>query len=236
MHNSFLIPLLIQNASDSLNPIDLIFEAGWVVKTVMGLLLLASVVSWTIIFWKIWLLRGASRENIRFADAFWSAGSLESARKLTQAQPHSGLSRVFESGLQEFNQISDLRLSREQSIELLETNVSRSLDKAVKIETQGLQSFLGFLANTASTAPFVGLFGTVWGIMNSFINIGATGASNLGVVAPGIAEALIATAMGLFAAIPAALAYNTFASKIRLMTQGMRHFTTDFMNTAKRSL
>src|SRR5690606_41279827 len=129
-----------------------------------------------------------------------------------------------------------LNLSRENVVDLLETNVTRSLGKASQVEAAGLQAYLPFLASTASVAPFVGLFGTVWGIMTAFINIGATGASNLAVVAPGIAEALIATAMGLFAAIPAGLFYNFFVSRVKEIGTGMTYFVTDFMNTAKRSL
>jgi biopolymer transport protein TolQ len=236
MKNAFLLPLLVGQSEGALNPIDLILDAGWVVKAVMLLLLIASIVSWTIIFWKWWLLRDAARENQRFAEAFWTAGSLDAASRAAQAHPKASLTRVFESGLHEFNQVNELNLNRDETIELLESNVTRSLDKAVKIETEGLQRNVGFLANTASAAPFIGLFGTVWGIMNSFINIGATGASNLAVVAPGIAEALIATAMGLFAAIPAVLFYNYFVGFIKVMSSSMRHFTTDFLNTAKRSV
>lgn len=237
MNNNFLISLIIQQAqTEALNPIDLILEAGWVVKAVMLLLILASIISWTIIFWKWWLLRDAKNENMKFHEAFWASGSLEAAQRASQAHPRATLTRVFEAGLREFNQVSELNLGREDTIELLETNVNRALDKTVKVETEQLQGYLSFLANTASAAPFIGLFGTVWGIMNSFINIGASGASNLAVVAPGIAEALIATAMGLFAAIPAVLFYNYFTTHVKSMSSYMRQFTTDFMNTAKRSL
>jgi biopolymer transport protein TolQ len=138
--------------------------------------------------------------------------------------------------MHEFGLIKGLSLSREQTIELIESNLARSLQKASSTETEGLQKYLAFLASTASVAPFIGLFGTVWGIMTSFINIGLSGASNLAVVAPGIAEALIATAIGLFAAIPAVLFYNFFINRIRGMATVMSNFSTDFLNTAKRSL
>lgn len=236
MINLFLHLSLVAAPSEALNPIDLILDAGWVVKLVMLLLLIASILSWTIIIGKWWLLKEAEKKNIRFAEAFWSSGSLESASRISEAHPDAGLTRVFQAGLHEFNQVNQLNLNRSETIELLESNVTRSLEKASKIEVEGLKRHIGFLANTASSAPFIGLFGTVWGIMNSFINIGATGASSLGVVAPGIAEALIATAMGLFAAIPAVLFYNVFIGKIQLMTSAMRHFTADFLNTAKRSV
>jgi biopolymer transport protein TolQ len=146
------------------------------------------------------------------------------------------MTRVFQAGLLEFNSITALKLNRDNTIELIESNLARSLSKAVGVEAASLQRKLAFLASTASTAPFIGLFGTVWGIMTSFINIGATGASNLAVVAPGIAEALIATAMGLFAAIPAVLFYNYFVNRIRTISADLNNFSSDFLNTAKRSI
>jgi biopolymer transport protein TolQ len=235
MKNIFLLPLISQ-ASGSLNVLDLIGQAGWVVKGVMALLLVASIISWTIIFWKWWFLRNAAKANLRFAEKFWAAGSLEVATKSVKANQNAPLTRVFESGLQEFNQITALKLDKAHTFELLETNLSRTLEKASGVELSLLQQRLAFLASTASTSPFIGLFGTVWGIMTSFINIGATGASNLAVVAPGIAEALIATAMGLFAAIPAVLFYNYFLNHIRDVSTSMQHFASDFMNIAKRSI
>jgi len=202
----------------------------------MVLLVVASIVCWTIIFWKFLLLRNAKSMNQKFADSFWAAGSLDSAQKAVKAHSAAPMTRVFESGLHEYNQVTGLKLNREDSVELLETNDTRSLEKAISQETESLQKNLQMLATTASAGPFIGLFGTVWGIMTSFINIGATGASNLAVVAPGIAEALIATAIGLFAAIPAAIYFNFFATEIKGITSSMRHFASDFLNTAKRSL
>lgn len=236
MQNFFLLSLVSQ-AGSTLNVLDLITQAGWVVKVVMALLLLSSIVCWTIIFWKWFFeLRVASRENSRFAEVFWSAGSLDLAKKASAEFSHAPMTRVFQAGLQEFNQITSLKLNRESSIELIESNLARALVKSASVEAASLQKNLSFLASTASTAPFIGLFGTVWGIMTSFINIGATGASNLAVVAPGIAEALIATAMGLFAAIPAALYYNYFVNRIKNINFELNNFSSDFLNTAKRSL
>lgn len=235
--NSFLPLLLVQNAgSANLNPWDLVLQAGLIVQGVMILLLLASILSWTIIFWKWYLLRNAAVENQAFAESFWASGSLEGAMRASKAHPSASLTRVFETGMNEFNQVIELDLGRDEKVELLETNVARSLEKASKAEADKFKLYLPFLANCSSAAPFIGLFGTVWGIMNSFIGIGATGASNLAVVAPGIAEALIATAMGLFAAIPAVLFYNFFTSKVRSLSAQMSHFSTDFLNTAKRNL
>lgn len=231
-----ILNVISAEQAGALNPIDLILEAGWVVKGVMLMLVLMSIISWTIILGKYWLLKEADKKNNKFAEAFWASGSLEAAQRVSEAHPDAGMTRIFQTALHEFNQIGELNLQKQELYELLESNVSRSLDKAIKIEVTALQKYNSFLANTASAAPFIGLFGTVWGIMNSFINIGATGASNLAVVAPGIAEALIATAMGLFAAIPAVLYYNFFTSRIKDMANAMRHFSADFLNTAKRSL
>ncbi len=236
MKNIILQNLISEVSAGSLNPLDLIAQAGWVVKGVMLLLLLASIISWVIIFWKWWSLRDAARDNIQFADSFWAAGTLEGASKAAKNFPGAPMTRVFETGLQEFNQIKNLKLERGDTVELVESNIARSLSKAAQVEADGLKSYLAFLASTGSTAPFIGLFGTVWGIMTSFINIGATGASNLAVVAPGIAEALIATAMGLFAAIPAVLFYNFFVNKIRALQSSMNNFASDFLNTAKRNI
>jgi len=236
MKHLFFGLLLGEAGSSTLNPFDLIQQAGWVVKAVMLLLLIASFISWTIIFWKLFLVKKAEEDCHKFIESFWAAGTLEGATRASKAFPKAPLTRVFEAGLEEFNQVTALKLKREDTVELLETNVSRTLTKVANMELSGLQRYIPFLASTAGTAPFVGLFGTVWGIMTSFINIGATGASNLAVVAPGIAEALIATAMGLFAAIPAVLFYNYFISQIRNLGASMQHFSSDFMNTAKRSL
>jgi biopolymer transport protein TolQ len=235
MKNIFLL-WLVADGGASLNPLDLVAQAGWVVKAVMLLLFAASIIGWVIIFWKWWSLRDASANNRNFTDKFWGAGTLDGAQKAAKNLPNAPLTRVFEAGLQEFNQIKSLNLSRHDTIELVETNIARSLDKTTTIEAEGLHSYLNFLASTSSTAPFIGLFGTVWGIMTSFINIGVSGASNLAVVAPGIAEALIATAMGLFAAIPAALFYNYFMNKIRALRSSMENFSSDFLNTAKRNI
>ncbi len=240
MQNLILLSLITDapvSSGVSLNVWGLIEQAGWVVKAVMLMLVAASVGCWTIIFGKWIALRNAKTANQKFADSFWQAGSLEGAQTAAKAHKDAPMTRVFDSGLHEYNQIVALKkLERGEQNELLEANVARSLDKAIQIESQQLQKNLQFLATTASAGPFIGLFGTVWGIMTSFINIGATGASNLAVVAPGIAEALIATAIGLFAAIPAAIYYNLYATKIKEISQSMRNFAVDFLNTAKRSL
>lgn len=238
MQNIFLS--LIQSTAASsgaaLNVTDLILQAGWVVKIVMAMLILSSIVSWTIILFKWTSLRAALMANRRFAEGFAATGAIEAAQRAVQSVPHAPLARVFQAGNLELGHITKLNLDKAHTFELLETNLSRNLQKSIDVETAGLRSYLPFLATTASTAPFVGLFGTVWGIMTSFINIGATGASNLAVVAPGIAEALIATAIGLFAAIPAVIAFNIYTARVRGIGQEMGAFAADFMNAAKRSI
>ncbi len=181
-------------------------------------------------------LRASARENKKFHDAFWAAGSLDAAVRASKAHPSAGLTRVFEAGLHEFNQINSLSLKRDETLDLIETNVTRALQKATKHESESISRFNGLLANIASSAPFIGLFGTVWGIMTAFLDIEAKGSSSLATVAPGIAEALIATAMGLFAAIPAVLAYNYFVARGKSFVTSMNAFAADFVNTAKRSL
>ena len=141
----------------------------------------------------------------------------------------SPVAAVFSSGYHEFMKAKDSRASDD----VLE-NIERALRRSSTNELTLLEKRVPFLATTGSSAPFIGLFGTVWGIMNSFLNIGAKGATNLAVVAPGISEALIATAVGLFAAIPAVIGYNYCASKIRLLHREMENFSSDFLNSVKR--
>lgn len=236
MQNSIFLWLVSESSGAPLSVWNLIEQAGWVVRFVMLLLAAASIVSWTIILGKFWELRAAKRANQEFSDAVWAAGSLETAKSLAKNYPQAPLTRVFDAGLQEFSKVSDLKLPREQAVEIFESNLGRSLEKSINVEASAMTKSLQFLATTASASPYIGLFGTVWGIMTSFINITATGSSTLKAVAPGIAEALIATAIGLFAAIPATVSYNFFASNVKRMSDSMRHFAAEFMNTAKRSL
>jgi len=248
MTNSFLLWPLLQNIVNatgsapagapgaSIDPWKLVWDAHWVVQGVMLLLLAASIASWTVIFWKAAFLGNAAKSNKKFNEAFWTAGSMDAAIRASKATPDAGLTRIFEAGLHEFNQINSLKLDRQDTLDLIESNVSRALSKATRIESDNIQRFNGLLANIASSAPFVGLFGTVWGIMTAFIDINIKGSSSLATVAPGIAEALIATAMGLFAAIPAVLFFNYFVAKGKSFTTTMNGFSSDFLNTAKRSI
>lgn len=216
---------------------ELILGAGPVVKLVLLVLVYFSVVSWAIIFLKFRVVRRAIVESERFLDYFWAKKSFEVIGQGLKDFAHSPLTVLFREGYQELlrgqrpasdvtgGPVADLGRS---------DNVARALRRATTSETQRLEKYLTFLATTGSTAPFIGLFGTVWGIMNSFHGIGKTGSASLAVVAPGISEALIATAIGLIAAIPAVMAYNHFVSKVNVLTGEMDNFCQEFLNIVQR--
>ncbi len=154
--------------------------------------------------------------------------------------PHTPLTVLFREGYQELNHVQKRREGQEGKGVTTDLgavgNVGRALHRATTVETQRLERYLTFLATTGSTAPFIGLFGTVWGIMNAFHGIGQTGSANLAVVAPGISEALVATALGLVAAIPAVMAYNHFLSKVRGLINEMDNFSQEFLNIVERTV
>lgn len=214
--------------------LDLIMASGLVVKLVLILLLFASVVSWAIIFSKWRLMKLALHENATFLKVFWSAKNIDEIYEKTEKYDRSPIASVFKSGFKELKKLSSSE-SRGLDSDSVD-NVSRALMRASTSEIAGLEKHVSWLATTASGAPFVGLFGTVWGIMNSFQNIGASGTANLAVVAPGISEALIATAVGLAAAIPAVIAYNYFAGQIKRVAVDMDCFAQDFLNIVQRSV
>lgn len=223
-------------------------NADIIVQLVLALLLLMSAVCWAIIAVKYFAVRGAQKESLRFLDLFWNSRSMETVFEASEKGRPSPLSSIFRAGYVELVKVLNKREtagnkkknSEARSLSPLEAgggleNVSRSLKRAQTHELTMLQSLLPFLATTGSTAPFIGLFGTVWGIMNTFMNIHAKGATNIGVVAPGIAEALIATAVGLFAAIPAVVFYNFFVTRVRQISSSMENFSADFLNIVKRN-
>jgi biopolymer transport protein TolQ len=196
----------------NLNPLDLVLQASLIVQIVMALLLVASVVSWAIMLRKRAELRKARADADRFEEVFWSGGdltamfrSIDQSRRLTK-----GMEAIFEQGFREF---SRLRQSGMPPAQLIEGS-RRGMRIALLKESDRLEHSLSMLATIGSTSPYVGLFGTVWGIMNAFHGLGNVQQATLAMVAPGIAEALIATAMGLFAAIPAVVAYNRYADQV----------------------
>jgi biopolymer transport protein TolQ len=236
-----MIQVLLQagTAEDKLDIVQLLLHASDVVKGVLVLLMLMSLVSWYVIGTKsLYLSRSASRSN-RFLDAFWKTSRLDDVWKLSEDMGPSPISEVFRAG---YVELAKLRRRRnEQGNEAAtETHVGdiesveRSLNRARTTAITEMESKVPFLATTASAAPFIGLFGTVWGIMNSFRSIGAKGAANLTTVAPGIAEALVATAIGLVAAIPAVMAYNYLSRRIRVLSAEMETFANDFLNIIRR--
>jgi biopolymer transport protein TolQ len=224
----------MNNQVAQLGVMDLVSQAGPVAKFVLLLLLGASVVCWSIIIMKWKGLRRATHQNRDFLELFWHGKSLEDVMAKTDKYPGSPVANVFKSGVKELKKITPGNQQGE-GIEGID-NIHRALVRASNSEIAGFERHVGWLATTASAAPFVGLFGTVWGIMNSFQNIGATGAANLAVVAPGISEALITTATGIAAAIPAVVFYNHFAGQIKRLSVDMECFTQDFLNIIQRSL
>lgn len=197
--------------------IQLILQAGLVVKGVLVILLLFSIVSWAIIFYKHRYFSRASKESADFLKAYRSSRQPNEIFQTTRHLMISPIANLFRS-------VHTDETHREKG------EVKRVLKRYGALESAKLEKYLNFLATTGSTAPFIGLFGTVWGIMNSFRNIGVTGAASLTVVAPGIAEALIATAAGLAAAIPAVIAYNYYLSMARRMIIDMEDFSEELLD------
>lgn len=199
--------------TDDLSPLELVLNASLIVQIVMALLLLASVASWSIMLRKRAELRRARADADRFEEVFWSGGDLSAMFKAIDQSRRvtKGMESIFESGFREF---SRLRQQGGVSAGQLIEGARRGMKVALLRESDRLEHSLAMLATIGSTSPYVGLFGTVWGIMNAFHGLGNVQQATLAMVAPGIAEALIATAMGLFAAIPAVIAYNRYADQV----------------------
>jgi len=215
---------------------------GLVVKGVLLLLILFSVVSWGIIMFKMYQIHKAFSDSGRFMDFFWKTKRFDAIAAQAERFASSPLVVLFNEGYSELKQLMETGETKQEQGGTLSTdlggiaNVSRALRRATNLEVTRLEKYTTFLATTGSTSPFIGLFGTVWGIMVAFIGIGKTGSASLAVVAPGIAEALIATAIGLVAAIPAVMAYNHFQHKIRVLVKEMDSFSTEFLNIVQRNI
>lgn len=212
---------------------SLILSASLIVQLVMALLLAASVVSWAIIVRKRRVLKQAVKGSDEFETSFWSGGDLKAIyRDVTKGgQPPSDMAGLFEAGFREFRRLTEQPgMGAAQILE----SVRRSMHVAQMREMDRLEESLSTLATIGSTSPYVGLFGTVWGIMNSFRGLGNVQSATLAVVAPGIAEALIATAMGLFAAIPAVIAYNRYADKVTRLEVRYDSFIEEFFSVLQR--
>lgn len=221
--------------------LELVLEAGPVVKLVLFILAFLSVFTWAIIFFKFRAVRRARAESKQFLEVFWESKKLDSIYETSQELTRSPVAAVFRAGYRELIRLKRVNPGGISSAgETLSpesggiSNINRAMQKATMSEINMLERFLTFLATTGSAAPFIGLFGTVWGIMDSFRSIGVMGSANLTVVAPGISEALIATAMGLFAAIPAVMAYNFFVNRIKTLVNEMDIFSSEFLNIVER--
>lgn len=217
-----------------------ITSANIVVQLTLLILVVMSVVSWAIIISKKKQFDTIDSADEPFESAFWKAQSLDEIYERISDYPGSCLANVFRAGYSELRKMADSNLassSDDDSPPMLSgiDNLERALKKAIDSEVSALESRLGFLATTGSTGPFIGLFGTVWGIMGSFQKIGQTGMASLAVVAPGISEALIATGVGLFAAIPATVGFNTYLNRLRKHELKLNNFASDFLNIAKRN-
>jgi biopolymer transport protein TolQ len=213
--------------------LSLITNASLLVQLVMAGLLLASVFSWYYIFIKIFIYKRAMRQADKFERDFWGGGELnELFQRAVNARDSSGsLERIFEAGFREFTK---LRKQSGQSIGVVMDGTRRAMRATYHREIESLESHLSFLASVGSVSPYVGLFGTVWGVMNSFRGLATMSQATLGAVAPGISEALIATAMGLFAAIPAVVAYNRFAGDLNRLATRFDSFMEEFSNILQR--
>jgi len=221
--------------------VGMVTGSGLVVQLVLYLLILFSVFSWGIIFYKLRQVRVARRQSARFLELFWETKNLTTIHTTSQELKQSPVAQVFRAGYQELVRMTRTKRQNPGSEGGLDTtelvgvaNVERAMKRAANQEITRLERALTFLATTASAAPFIGLFGTVWGIMNAFRGLSVTHSSSIQAVAPGIAEALIATATGLVAAIPAVMAYNYFARQIRVLSAEMENFSSEFLNIAER--
>lgn len=212
--------------------IDLFLEASLLVKSVMLTLLGFSVVSWTMIFQRAKALKEAKEQVKGFEDKFWSGSDLSKLYNEISAKPHIiGIESLFIAGFKEF---ARLRKSQINTPEAVVDGTHRAMRVALSREVDNLETHLPFLATVGSISPYIGLFGTVWGIMNSFIALGAVQQATLSMVAPGIAEALIATAMGLFAAIPAVMSFNRFSHHVEKLENSYGNFMEEFSSILQR--
>ena len=218
--------------SEKMSIVNLIIEASLVVKIVMVILLLASITSWILIFIKSGQLNKALSKLNKFEDSFWSGISLNKLyADLSQRQDREGMAAIFFNGYHEYARLNKGATPRK--LPVVDTAM-RAMRVAETREIDKLEQNLSFLATVGSTSPYVGLFGTVWGIMNSFLSLGQMQSATLSVVAPGIAEALIATAIGLFAAIPAVIAYNRFTDKVDRVAVRYENFREEFTTLLER--
>ena len=233
-----------------LNFITMFGSAGFIVKFVLLLLLFFSIVSWAIIITKYRYLKKALNESVLFTEFFWKNKNFSDAFTKSKQFHGSPVSRIFRGAFLELKKLNRANVAgvdhnshkTDKETDTFNANINgidtikRALRHAINTETTKMAHLVPFLATTGNTTPFIGLFGTVWGIMNSFHDIGAEGSANLAVVAPGISEALVATAAGLAAAIPAVIAFNYFTQKIRVIESELQNFSADLLNIIERDI
>lgn len=205
---------------------SLLADTGPVVLFVLVVLLMLSVFSWAIIIMKAGAISKARSQSKGFLDYFFDVSSVDKVFAETENYRNGSLARVFRAGYIEYRAVGDLKES-----DRVEERISRAIKREANEESKGLSRYVPFLATVGNTAPFIGLFGTVWGIMNSFMSIGVTQSASLATVAPGIAEALVATAAGLAAAIPAVMAYNFFTQQINSIERDLEDFSGEFIKS-----
>lgn len=229
------------SVNQDLSFVTLITNASMLVQLVMGLLLLGSMISWGYIFRKLFAIKNAREQTDEFERAFWSGGNLLVLYEdvVSNRRKNAGLSgaleRIFESGMREFHKVkASLNNKNSMDNSAMLDGARRAMRAAYQREMDALESHLSFLASVGSVSPYVGLFGTVWGIMNAFRGLANVQNATLAAVAPGIAEALIATAIGLFAAIPAVVAYNSYTHDIDRLAIRFESFIEEFSNILQR--
>ncbi|MDG2411709.1 MAG: protein TolQ [Halioglobus sp.] len=221
---------------EQLSLLDLVWNASFTVQMVMAILLLASIISWYMIVNRFLYFRDAHDEMYRFEERFWSGIDLsqlyrEGNERASDGQAVLGMESIFRAGFKEFSRLAQ---QPEMDSEAVIEGSRRAMRVAVMREEERLERHLAFMASVGSTSPYIGLFGTVWGIMHSFRGLANSTQATLATVAPGISEALIATAMGLFAAIPAVLAYNRFAARVEVFSNRYDTFTDEFSGILSR--
>ena len=221
--------------NQDLSIVTLLLHASWVVQAVVALLVVVSIASWAAIFRKVVALKRAQELNDEFDREFWSGTSLNDlfAGAAQNAKSSGSMERIFASGMREYQKLRERHISDPGT---LLDGARRAMRASYQREMDAIESNLSFLATVGSVSPYVGLFGTVWGIMHAFTGLAALEQVTLSTVAPGIAEALVATAIGLFAAIPAVVAYNRFAHDIDRIANRLETFIEEFSNILQRNL
>jgi biopolymer transport protein TolQ len=218
--------------------VEMILEAEPIVQAVLYLLIAMSIACWAIIVNKGRVVRRAARQSESFLELFWKLRRPDQVYEQIAAFPHAPVAQVFKAGYVELSRLASAAgpdAVRGGAMDLDGTeNIARAMRRATSVQITALERLIPFLATTGATAPFIGLFGTVWGILRAFQRIGASGQASIQVVGPDIAHALVATAFGLVAAIPAVMAYNYFFSRIRVISTELDNFSADFMNIVKR--